>query len=151
VNNVHLLTLRLHEQPEDDALRAALTDALVEDEGITHPEAAGRVAAITRAVIDARQLAEAAHLLSEVGEDAPALHRLILRTANVPASPAPTVIVVTGDTAPVFSVHHGHAWWNPVRTGLVTVGAGWVVAAARRRAHNQRRGGRGRRGPGRRR
>lgn len=138
MDTIQILVAQLNANPDDDALAAALTDALAEDGGDFAPNAAEHVRLIRQAALDARNLAQAATILADIGDEGRDVHRAILATAGAPEYPAPTVIVIVGEQHPVYTVHGRHAWWNPVRTGLITVGAAWVVRSAEEYRHARR-------------
>jgi hypothetical protein len=127
VNDIDLLTGRLEADPSNSILASMLTDELMESRGMIRSEADRHVASVVAVAGQARQLAEATHLMRSGSASGRWLHTRCRRWAHIAQRIPYTLLLVAGDAPPVIASAPLLGELVPWTGVLITVGAAWAI------------------------
>jgi hypothetical protein len=127
VTDIDLLTTRLEADPANTILAAMLTDELMDTRDMLRSEADRHVSHVQATATQARQLAEATHLMHRGSASGRWLQPHCRRWVHLPARSYYMIVVIAGDSAPLIPLGAGATMHRPWVGILVTVGAAWVI------------------------
>jgi len=132
MNNVQVMGALLLAAPEADDLAAMLTDELIEVQSLSRDDAESSVNAIRTEGRTAHALAQAAEFLAPGNPRREKLLALICTAVRHPDWCRASIVLVPGDAPPSSKQIPPQPRTNPWGDYVVTVGAAWVLSAAKR-------------------
>jgi hypothetical protein len=134
MNDIALLTARLEADPNNPIVASMLVDELVGERGMTYSEAFRHTANVMVSAESAAKLRRATALMCDTSHHRWLLRREIRRAAGLGARTPSTILVISGDSAPVTRSLQPGDFFRCIPLPVVTVGAGWVLTAHETRA-----------------